>query len=99
MTTLNEFLRAFFPDDNQQINFRAFKPKDAPEMETNRAQKYCANRKMLVQTGGEIPLRSLNHLRGIYFAPNTGGDTDADITRFNAVFVENDDLPIESFFA
>ena len=92
---INEFLRAFFPDENEQIYFRAFKPKDAPDTQGNRPQNYSATRKLLAQAGGEIELRKFNHLRGVYFAPNSGGNSDADITRFNAVFVEKDDLAIE----
>jgi hypothetical protein len=92
---LNEFLRAFFPDENEPIYFRAFKPKDAPDTTGNRPQNYSATRKSLAQSGGEIELRKLNHLRGIYFAPNGGGNADDNITQFNAVFVENDELPIE----
>ncbi len=92
---LNEFLRAFFPDENAPIYFRAFKPKDAPDTESNRPQNYSASRKTLAQADGEIELRKLNHLRGVYFAPNAGGNSDANITRFNAVFVERDDLAIE----
>ncbi len=91
----NEFLRAFFPDENELIYFRAFKPKDAPDTESNRPQNYAANRKVLAQAGGEIELKKFNHLRGVYFAPNAGGNSDSEITRFNAVFVEKDDLAIE----
>jgi hypothetical protein len=91
----HEFLRAFFPDENETIYFRAFKPKDAPDNGSNRPVNYSASRKTLVQAGGEIELRKFNHLRGVYFAPNAGGNSDAEITRFNAVFVERDDLPIE----
>ncbi len=90
----NEFLRAFFPDENETIYFRAFKPKDAPDTKSNRPQNYSATRKMLAQAGGEIELRKFNHLRGVYFAPNAGGNSDADINRFNAVFVEKDNLSI-----
>jgi len=91
----NEFLRAFFPDENEPIYFRAFKPKDAPDTESNRPQNYSASRKTLARVGGEIELKKINHLRGVYFAPNAGGNSDTDITRFNVVFVERDDLPIE----
>ncbi|MGI9036366.1 MAG: primase C-terminal domain-containing protein [Pyrinomonadaceae bacterium] len=91
----NEFLRAFFPDENETIYFRAFKPKDAPDTESDRPQNYSASRKQLARAGGEIELRKFNYLRGVYFAPNAGGNSDADITRFNAVFVEKDDLAIE----
>lgn len=92
---LLEFLRAFFPDENEAIYFRAFKPKDAPDTDSNRPEMVSTTRKRLAQTGGELELRKLNHLRGIYFAPNAGGNSDEKITRFNAVFVENDGLPIE----
>lgn len=92
---LDGFLRAFYADENEQIYFRAFKPKDAPDTGENRPKKVCRTRKQLAQVDGEIDLRKLNHLRGIYFAPNAGGDTDAEISRFNAVFVENDNLPID----
>lgn len=92
---LNEFLRAFFPDENEQIHFRVFKPKDAPDTEHNKPQKLTTTRKKLLEPNGEILLKKMNHLRGIYFAPNTGGHSDADITRFNAAFVENDNLSIE----
>ena len=91
----NEFLRAFFPDENEPIYFRAFKPKDAPDAKSNRPQNYSASRKTLARANGEIELRKLNHLRGVYFAPNAGGNSDAEITRFNAVFVEKDELTIE----
>ena len=33
--------------------------------------------------------------RGIYFVVNYGGNSDEEITRINAVFVENDNLSIE----
>jgi hypothetical protein len=92
---LNEFLRAFFPDENEAIHFRAFKPKDAPDTGSNRPQMLSTTRKRLSEAGGEIELRKLNHLHGVYFAPNAGGSSDEKITRFNAVFVENDRLSIE----
>ena len=93
--SLNEFLSAFFFDDKERIYFRAFKPKNAPDNAGNRPQMLSKNRKYLTKNNGEIELRKLNHLRGIYFAPNAGGNTDEEITRFNAVFVENDNLPID----
>ncbi len=92
---LDEFLQPFFPDENETIHFRAFKPKDAPDAENNRPKKLAITRKQLSKPNGLIELKKLNHLRGIYFVPNSGGNTDADITRFNTVFVENDDLTID----
>lgn len=92
---LNKFLRAFYPDENEAVHFRTFKPKDAPDTENNRPLMLSFTRKHLAQAGGELELRRLNHLRGIYFAPNAGGSSDENINRYNAVFIENDTLPIE----
>ena len=92
---LNEFLEAFFQDENEPIYFRAFKPKDAPDTGSNFAKSIVFTRRQLLENENLIELRRLNHLRGIYFVVNAGGNTDAEITRFNAVFVENDNLPIE----
>ena len=96
---LHEFLRAFYPDENEAICFRAFRPKDAPDAEMNRPVKVSLTQKQLTAAEGELALQKLNHLRGLYFIPNAGGHTDADITRFNAVFVENDNLPIAAQLA
>ncbi len=92
---LDDFLSAFFSNEKEKIHFRAFKPKDAPDTTGNRPQMLSKSREHLIKSGGVIELRKFNHLRGIYFAPNAGGNTDEEITRFNAVFVENDNLPIE----
>ncbi len=89
-----DFLAAFFPDSEEAIHFRAFKPKDAPDSEYNRPVKRDYSRGELTSPKGALGLRALNHHMGVYFAPNAGGSTDADITRFNAVFVENDLLTI-----
>jgi len=37
--------------------------------------------------------------RGIFYVVNFGGNSDDDITRINAQFVENDDLPLEEQLA
>jgi Primase C terminal 1 (PriCT-1) len=91
---LLEFLSAFFPTVIEPIYFRAFKAKDAPDTDFNRAQMSSYTRRELA-AGGEFELRKLNHLRGVYFAPNSGGHTDGRISRFNAVFVESDTVSIE----
>ncbi|MGI8542155.1 MAG: DUF3987 domain-containing protein [Aridibacter sp.] len=88
---LSNFLKAFFSDENEKIYCRAFKPKDAPDTHFNRAAKISFSRKELTNKANEIELRKLNHLRGIYFVVNSGGDTDEQINRFNAIFVENDE--------
>lgn len=92
---LDNFLSAFFAGETEKIYFRAFKPKDAPDTTGNRPQMLSLSREHLIKNDGVTELRKLNHLRGIYFAPNAGGNTDEEITRFNAVFVENDNLPID----
>ena len=92
---LDKFLSAFFIAEKEPIHFRAFKPKNALDTGSNRPQMLSQSREHLVSSAGEIELRKFNHLRGIYFAPNAGGNTDEEITRFNAVFVENDNLSIE----
>lgn len=93
--TLTDFLAAFFPDANENIYLRSFKPKDAPDSPDNRPKKY-------VTTRGSLPfdqkmkneLKTDNKTRGLYFIPNAGGNSDSAITRFNAFFVENDQLPL-----
>jgi putative DNA primase/helicase len=92
--TLDAFLQAFYPDEDEPICVRAFKAKGAPDLDGNRPQKLSTTRRELVEPNGLVGLRSLNHLRGVYFTPNAGGHTDQEITRFNAVFVENDSLTI-----
>lgn len=91
---LDNFLSVFFPDENEPIYFRAFKPKDAPETKNNFAKSLSFARRQLMEKDAEIELRKLNHLRGVYFVVNSGGHSDDDITRFNAVFIEDDDSSI-----
>jgi len=92
---LDDFLAAFFPSRDERIHFRAFKPKDAPDNDDNRPVMRVSSRNQLTPPLGEASLSILNQNRGLYFAPNAGGDSDKDITRFNAVFVESDTLTIE----
>ncbi len=94
MTNLSKFLSAFFPTDDEMIYFRAFKPKDAPDTENNFPKSLAYSRRQLLVKDTEIELRKLNHLRGIYFVVNSGGNTDGEISRFNAIFVEDDNLSI-----
>src|SRR5687768_9904869 len=92
---LNDFLSALFPDVDEEIFFRAFKPKDAPDLENNFPKSLSFTRRQLGKNETLVELRKLNHLRGIYFVVNSGGHSDKDIIRFNAVFVEDDNLSIE----
>lgn len=92
---LDDFLRCFFPSSTERIAIRAFKPKGAPDRKDNRPEKLSLTRDELSDAKSYTRLVKLNKSRGLYFCPNSGGHKDFDITRFNAVFVENDDLPID----
>ncbi len=95
MTTLNDFLAAFFPDINETICLRFFKPRAAPSSQDNQPVKLALTRASLSSdVRVKRHIRDLNRTRGAYFAVNSGGDKDADITRCNAFFVEHDDLSI-----
>jgi hypothetical protein len=94
MTTITVFLSAIC-GPNAIVNFRCFGPRgcdvNQPEY---RAEKYrfdlSNGDKMIAKQFLEI----WNKSRGIYFVPNGGGDTDADINVFNAVFCESDNISI-----
>jgi len=94
--TVTEFLQAFFPSPDELIHLRAFKPKGEPDTLFNRPAKLSFTRSQLALDGElQRKLLRLNQTRGIYFVVNAGGDSKADITRFNAFFMEIDDLPLE----
>ncbi len=93
--TLSVFLSAFFPDENEEMHFRAFKPKGAPTQTDNAPILITGTRRQLAENQSfRQRLNKLNETRGLYFAPNAGGSKDSQIVRFNAVFCEKDDLPI-----
>ena len=96
MTKLTDFLAAFFPDDDEVIYLRAFKAKGATDAPDNRPLIEIVTRRKLVEDA-ELQERMIaaNKTRGWYFVVNAGGNADADITRFNAFFVEIDDLLLE----
>jgi hypothetical protein len=96
VTKLTEFLAAFFPDKDEAIHFRAFKAKGAPNASDNHPLVETVTRRRLA-TDAELKTRMIaaNEKRGWYFVVNTGGNTDTDIKRFNAFFVEIDDLPLD----
>jgi hypothetical protein len=91
---LTTFLAAFYPDEREKICLRAIKPKDAPDSLDNRTEKLCITRVQLGDNQLRQRLKVLNTTRGLYFVVNAGGDKDDSITRFNACFVERDDIPI-----
>lgn len=92
---LSDFLAAFFPTCEEEMYLRAFKPKKAPQNTNNIPQKLVATREELAGDSKLLKrLQFLNENNGIYFCPNSGGDTDDSIVRFNAFFAEGDDLSI-----
>lgn len=95
MTTLPEYLGAFFPDPEEKIYLRAFKAKGAPDTPNNRPLVEVVTRRRLdTDLGLQSRMESANKTAGWYVVVNSGGNADADITGFNAFFVENDSLPI-----
>ena len=88
--TPKQFLGAFF-DAGDVIHLRVFADrKDQPFT----GMKLSTN---LESFDGMLPqLEAHNDKnRGIFFVVNAGGQTDQEITRINAQFVECDDLPLE----
>jgi hypothetical protein len=96
--TLDDFLSAFFPDPCEDINLRAFGPKDAPEDEARfRARKWRTRREALACDAALLAeLHEANRTCGIYFVVNSGGDCAEDITRINGFFAEMDDGALAS---
>ncbi len=84
-----EFLQPFF-DPSETVCLRVFDDKKRSTFKGAKLEVKAG------QIGGLLDtLRKHNAQgRGIYFVINFGGHEDADITRINAVFVENDDLPV-----
>lgn len=93
--TLDAFLAAFYPDRKEEIRLRAFKPREAPETLDNQPVKLGITRAQLDQDQLRQHLKVLNSTRGLYFVVNAGGDKDENIIRFNAWFVERDDISID----
>jgi putative DNA primase/helicase len=87
----SDFLRLFYADD-ERICFRAFPPRGARGQVD---KEYGSIASLLNGEGIRGRLLHFNRDRGIYFVVNSGGDQDADITRFNAAFVEDDKSTIQ----
>jgi hypothetical protein len=89
---LSDFLNAFFPGADESIRFRAFAAKGC---DTVSARSDVGTRNQLITLPAlQGRLIQANEERGLYFVVNSGGDTDAEIDRYNAFFAENDDLSI-----
>lgn len=92
---LSEFLSVFFPDPDETIHIRAIRAKGAVKCKENKTVMTQTNRRELADNvNTQRYIYELNKMCGVYFIPNSGGNTDKSITRFNAVFCERDDLPI-----
>lgn len=92
--TPKQFLGAFF-DAGDAIHLRIFADrKDQPFT----GMKLTTNLELF---DGLLPqLHAHNdRQRGIFFVVNAGGQTDQEITRINAQFVESDDLPLDEQWA
>jgi putative DNA primase/helicase len=93
---LTDFLAAFFPDVYEIVCLRTFRPKGAPGSFNNRARKWQTFREQLSEDSKlQREIINANKTRGIYFVVNSGGDKDADITRYNSFFVESDGSSLE----
>lgn len=86
-----DFLKLFYQDE-EEICFRTFPPRGVD----GRTNKHRGSINELQNgTGLHAKLARWNQKNGIYFVVNFGGDSDSDITRFNACFVESDSRTIE----
>src|ERR1041384_6223466 len=90
---VSDFLSAFFPDPNETIRLRAFAAKGRDAVVS--ARSFGVTRDQLTSLSDlQENLFQPNEERGLYFVVNSGGDSDAEIDRFNAFFAENDDFPL-----
>lgn len=89
------FLFAIFQDRDELIHFRTFSPKEAIGNLFAPARKFAASISQLDNDPMILAeLKKLNERQGIYFVVNSGGATDAEIKKFNALFIENDELSL-----
>jgi putative DNA primase/helicase len=87
---VEEFLRPFFNAD-ENVCIRVF---------SDRKEQGFKGQKLQVNMGRIetiLPLLADHNIknRGVFFVVNYGGQEDREITRVNAQFVENDNLPVE----
>lgn len=98
---LDNFLSAFFPDEQEPINLRfldckTFNGKELPKQLKRGSQNIESTRSLIKQGGFHAQsIQGANTEQGIYFVVNAGGNSNKDITRFNAFFVESDTQSIE----
>jgi len=87
--TAGEFLLAFF-SESDRVRIRAI----PPDRKGRATIQVVTPGQVAHATSVQNRLRKLNERCGIYFVVNSGGDKDADISRFNATFCESDDLSL-----
>lgn len=90
--TITEFLSAFFTDKNETITLATLEPKGGqryPTFYKTNWGELAGNNQLKNQLLGD------NNTKGVYFLVNSGGTRDAEITKYNAFFIENDELSIE----
>lgn len=88
---LGDFLNAFFADPDETIRFRALAAKGRDAVVS--ARSFTATQNQLrTLPAVQDQLIQANEEGGLYFVVNSGGDSDTEIDRYNAFFVENDDL-------
>lgn len=88
--TPKQFLNAFFSAEDI-IHLRIFADqKDQPFT----GMKLQTNLELFDGIMSQLQAHN-DRQRGIFFVVNAGGQTDQEITRINAQFVECDDLPLD----
>jgi hypothetical protein len=90
--SITEFLSTIIPDENEPIYFRSIAPKGIDNIYSKTFTTTTGT--LSSDTKLRKELKEANKHSGIYFVVNSGGKTDKEIKRYNAFFVENDDLPI-----
>ncbi len=91
---LEEFIKPFF-DADETVCLRIFSDKKNTAFKGLKVECLAGKIGDMTET-----LRKHNEQdRGIFFTVNFGGHNDTEISRINAQFVENDNLPIEEQLA
>lgn len=91
MTVTSTFLAAF-REPGELIHVRALRPRGMNATSDNYTFKMAHPLAWFAEN--ESQLEEVNKTRGLFFVVNAGGDTDAEINRFVAWFVENDSLTL-----
>lgn len=91
---LEEFLRPFF-DSGETVHLRVFNDRKGGAFKGTKLECAVGRISTIISTLQKHNAQN----RGIFFVVNFGGDCDGDISRINAVFVENDNLTIDDQIA